>query len=435
MVKLKNPNHFRGIRMRVNVFFRNNPTIPYLVKWICISLGISLAIGSASAGFLYSLQWVTDYRELHPYLIGFLPLAGLAIGLLYHYYGKDVEAGNNLIIDQIHKPSQHIPLRMGIWVYLGTLVTHLFGGSAGREGTALQMASSIAVQITAPLKLKAIDRKILLIAAVAGGFGSVFGTPIAGAFFAMEFFRVGKINYLALFPAILTAVFADLIVKCWHVPHTHYHIDVIPSLSFLSIFYVILAGICFGICARFFSQGVFKLGQVFKANISYPPFRPLIGGIVVALIVFCMGTTKYIGLGIPTIVASFEQQLPAYDFLIKALLTILTIAAGFKGGEVTPLFFIGATLGNALGLIIPLPMGLLAGMGFVSVFAGASNTPIACCLMAMELFGVECGIFIGISCVVAYFMSGQHSIYRQQEIGQSKQQRNKQQEGKRLSEL
>ncbi len=435
MASKNKTNPFRRMGITLRIIRRNYPTVPYFLKWISISLLISFAIGTASAGFLYSLQWVTDYRELHPLIIAFLPLAGLAVGLLYHYFGKDVEAGNNLIIDNINAPKKVIPIRMGILVYLGTILTHLFGGSAGREGTALQMAGSMADQLTAPLKLQAQDRKALLIAAVAGGFGSVFGTPLAGAFFALEFYRVGKINYLALFPAILTAVFSDLVVDYWQIPHTHYHIDVIPEMGFFTVFYVIIAGLCFGLCARFFSIGIFKLGKLVKAKIAFPPLRPFIGGILIVGLVLVLGTTKYIGLGIPTIVASFEEQLPAYDFLIKAVLTIITLAMGFKGGEVTPLFFIGATLGNALGLIIPLPMGLLAGMGFVSVFAGATNTPIACCLMAIELFGMECGVFVAISCVVAYYISGQHSIYRNQVVGESKQARKLHQEGKRLSDL
>jgi H+/Cl- antiporter ClcA len=148
-----------------------------------------------------------------------------------------------------------------------------------------------------------------------------------------------------------------------------------------------------------------------------------------------LGTSKYAGLGIPTIVQSFTTQLPRYDFAIKIALTILTLAAGFKGGEVTPLFFIGATLGNALSLVIPLPMGLLAGMGFVAVFAGATNTPIACMIMGIELFGSECGIYVAIACIVSYLISGHNSIYRSQMVGQSKHFRFKRQEGKRLYEL
>lgn len=425
----KEPSSFSGLILEKSF------TVRYLLKWAAISLVIGACIGTASAGFLQSLDWATNFREEHLWLIALLPVGGLLIGLLYYYYGKDAEAGNNLLIDTIHEPRQIVPFRMAPFVYIGTIATHFFGGSAGREGTALQMAGSIADQFSKPLKLASADRKVLIIAAVAGGFGSVFGTPLAGAIFALEFFLIGRIRYNALFPAFLTAIIADLVTKLWQTPHTHYHIDLIPEVSFSTIAYATLAGILFGLCATTFSKVIHATGRVFKSAISYPPLRPFVGGIIVAGIVWAIGTTKYIGLGIPTIVEAFEHPLPAYDFAVKMALTILTLAAGFKGGEVTPLFFIGATLGNALSLFIPLPVGLLAGMGFVAVFAGATNTPIACSVMAIELFGIECGVFVSIACIVSYLISGHSSIYGRQIVGEAKHPGLTQEEGKRLNEL
>ena len=178
-----------------------------------------------------------------------------------------------------------------------------------------------------------------------------------------------------------------------------------------------------------------RSGHLFKTYITHPPLRPFVGGLIVLAIVCLLGTTKHIGLGIPTIVQSFEHPLPSYDFALKMALTILTLSAGFKGGEVTPLFFIGATLGNALAYFLPLPLGLLAGMGFVAVFAGATNTPLACTLMAMELFGSTCGIYVAIACVVAYLFSGRNSIYNKQMIGAAKHPRQSSDEGKRWTDL
>ncbi|MNS17281.1 H(+)/Cl(-) exchange transporter ClcA [compost metagenome] len=425
----------RKIFIRFRLLFRKYPLVPYLLRWVLICLILGLLIGSAAAFFLQTLQWVTTFREEHHWILFLLPAGGFLVGWLYNRYGKSVASGNNLLIDTILEPGKTIPFKMAPMVYAGTIITHLLGGSAGREGTALQMAGAIADQLHKPFKLSKEDRSTLLIAAVAAGFGAVFGTPLAGALFGIEFFLLGRLRYQALFPAVMAAVLADLVTRAWGVPHTHYPIGIVPSLSFSTLIFVLIAGILFGWCAALFSKAMDYCSTSFRKYIAYPPFRPVAGGLLILLFVWYSGTTKYIGLGIPAIVSAFDTTAMPYDFALKMLLTVITLSAGFKGGEVTPLFFIGATLGSALSLMIPLPHALLAGLGFVAVFAGATNTPLACTMMGIELFGMECGVYIALACVVAYLCSGNNSIYSSQQIDTPKHRLFGHLKGKRIQDL
>ena len=353
---------------------------------------------------------VTRFRDQHTWMLYLLPVAGLVVGLLYHHKGKGVERGNNLVFDTVHNPNDIIPFKMVPLVLTGTIITHLFGGSAGREGTALQMAAATADQLHKPFKLNAQDRAILLIAGLSAGFASVFGTPWAGIVFGVEVLLLSKTPWKAILPASAAAFIGAYVTGLWGVDHTHYSISYILPLSFRAGMYSIMAGVAFGAAAILFVQITEGFSHLFK-KIGYAPFRPFIGGIVVLFLFLPPGTYKYAGLGIPTILDSFHSASQMQDFALKILFTAITLGAGFKGGEVTPLFFIGATLGSALSLFLPLPVGLLAAMGFVSVFAGAAKTPLACCVMALELFGLSCGIYVTIACIVSYFISGRHSIY------------------------
>ena len=390
------------------------PFFSLFLKWTVICIIVGILAGMSSALFLYTLQWSTDFRDTHLWLIFFLPLGGLIIGLLYHYYGNEVVKGNNLILEEYEKPHKIIPLKMAPMVYIGTILTHFFGGSAGREGTAVQMSTAIADQFTGIFKLSKPERKAILIIGISGGFASVFGTPLTGAIFAIEVLYFSRVSLKSILPSFLTAYIAYYTVDFFKIPHTHYPKPFIPEIHLEIIPWLLFVGILFGLAARLFSTTVHFFSKQSKKWISYPPLRPFYGGLIFALIIYFSGATTYLGLGIPTILESFEVPQGAFVFFIKILATTFILGTGFKGGEVTPLFFIGATLGSALSLFVPLPVSLLAAMGFVAVFAGATHTPIACLIMGMELFGFESGIFVGSACFIAYFSSGYLGIYQSQ---------------------
>lgn len=393
------------------------------IKWIVLGSVVGLLSGTASAFFLKSLDYVTDVRLEHPWLLYLLPLGGVFVSFLYMRYGKNSAKGNNLIIEQIQDGTETIPLRMAPLVLLGTLVTHLFGGSAGREGTAVQMGGSLAEWFGKLIKISSMDRKILLMCGISGGFGSIFGTPLAGTLFGLEVVTIGLISQQALLPCFVASFVGDLVTtRLWGVHHTHYIVNEFPALSLMIILKVVLASVIFGLASMLFSELTHFLKRTFTAMISNPMIKGAVGGLIIIALVFLVGSRDYLGLGIPLIKDSFEGDVTPFAFLWKLIFTAFTLGTGFQGGEVTPLFAIGATLGNALAGILHVYGPFLAALGFIAVFCGATSTPIACFLMGIELFGSEGAIYMFIACVVSYLFSGHSSIYTSQLIGVSKSQ-------------
>lgn len=420
-----------------------------IVEWTLLAVPVALLGGSASAIFLWLLDWATTTRWAHGWLLYLLPMAGVAVGFLYYRFGKNADRGNNLILEEIHQPGGGVPTRMAPLVLIGTVLTHLFGGSAGREGTAVQMAGSLAAGFGRVFRIKPENTRVLLLAGVAAGFGSVFGTPLTGAIFAMEVIAIGRVEYDALFPALVASVVGDLTCSAWGIHHTVYHIEILNTsgrfaeLTPRLVTAALVAGIIFGLVGKLFAEVTHGLQQVFKRWIPFAPWRPALGAVIVILLTCAVGTRDYLGIGVTTpdghgvsIVNAFSAGgAEPYSWVLKLIFTAVTLAAGFKGGEVTPLFFIGATLGNTLATLFHVPVDLFAGLGFIAVFAGAANTPLACTIMGVELFGANNLIYYAIACFVAYYFSGHSGIYLSQRIGVSKLRDSSSEDNLTLAEL
>jgi H+/Cl- antiporter ClcA len=400
----------------------------FLATWLVLGSVVGVLAGASASVFLYGLQVVTSARIGTPGLLYALPLGGLVIGLLYHHLGDRSAAGNNLILDEIHGMGpameggarvRYVPRRMAPLVLLGTWVTHLFGGSAGREGTAIQMTGSLTDGFSRVVRLAPADRRLLLVAAVSGGFAAVFSVPLAGFVFGLEVRSVGRIRYDAIVPSLAAAIVGNLVFQWLDLPH-----DVTPSyelapigLEALLLAKVALAALLFGVAAMVFSELTEGLKRVFGAVVAYPPLRPFAGGLLVVGLALLVGGEDYLGLSLPLIDSSLTgAEVVWYAFALKLVFTALTLGAGFQGGEVTPLFVIGATLGAALAEPLGVPVELLASIGFVAVFAAATNTPLACTIMGLELFGVGALPYLAVGCVIAYVFSAHRGIYGAQRI-------------------
>jgi H+/Cl- antiporter ClcA len=397
-----------------------------------LALPMAFAVGSLVALFLWLLQLSIHTRFLHPWLLYFLPLAGLLIHFIYRLFGQSAEKGNNLIIEQIRKEGGAVPKRMAPLILLTTIITHLFGGSAGREGTAVQIGGSLASMFNGLFKLDAEDRKVMLTAGIAAGFGAVFGTPITGAIFAIEVLTLGKMKVNALVPALFASVLADLTVNAWQVKHTHYRIDDFSlgsdyfsrTLHFdpLLSLKIIIASAAFGLASYLFMIMVDEVKSVSLKLFKWKWMIPIAGGLIIIGLTQLLGKPDYLSLGVDpeyptavTIQSAFHLGGAGnWSWLWKTIYTAITLGTGFKGGEVTPLFYIGATLGNTLSTFLNAPIGLFAALGFIAVFAGATNTPLACTIMGAELFDVQYLPYFALACFVSYLFSGHTSIYSAQ---------------------
>lgn len=404
-------------------------------KWLLIGSVIGVLCGTASAIFLHLLKAVTNFRENNYYLIFFLPVAGAAVAYIYLKAGKNSLKGNNLILEEIQDKNEKIPFRMGVLVLFSTIVSHLFGASVGREGTAVQMGGALSEQVGRFLKVNEEERKIILMSGISGGFGAVFGTPLAGTLFGMEVSETGNIKYEAVIPCFMASFIGDIVTRGLLIKHDIYIIEFIPKESIWLFIKVIIASIIFGIAAIVFSESIHYMKNVFAGKVKNPVLRPVIGGVIVIVLTLVSGTTMYNGIGTSIISKSFTENLPDLTFLWKMVFTSISLGSGFQGGEVTPIFYVGSALGNTLAGIMNEPVSFFAALGFIAVFSGCSNAPIACFLMGIELFGSAGALYLFMASIISYIFSGHHGIYNSQIIATAKSKLLHSDEGKKLGNI
>jgi H+/Cl- antiporter ClcA len=419
-----------------------------VLRFFALVIPLAILTGSFVAFFLWSLELVTQFHWSNPWLFLLLPIAGPLTWLMYQAVNKSADGGNSLLFDRICHPSKQpwVPIAMTPLVLLGTIITHLFGGSAGREGTAVQMGGGLAGWFAQFLPKGEEWKRSLLLCGISAGFGAVFGTPVAGAIFAIEVIWLGRTRLLNLVPCLLAAVVADRVALLWGAKHSHFilpslvGVAVDPSQSIesaptflgtdLSLWWkVVVASMLFGLISILFAELSHGVNRMLKRLLTRPWLRPMVGAGFLIGLTLLLGSRNYLGLGVEpnpnldravSIRTSFETGgADLLSWFWKLLSTAITVGSGFKGGEVTPLFFIGATAGNTFATLTGAPVDLLAAIGFVAIFAGATKTPLACTVMGIELFFpdnptlVSSGfvLYLAVGCFVSRVASGRSTIY------------------------
>lgn len=389
--------------------------------WSFIGAVIGAVVGVVGIAFHILLEEVTAFRMSHPWILFLLPLGGLVIAGLYHLLRMQNDRGTNLILIAV-RVNEKVSLRLTPLIFISTIITHLLGGSAGREGAALQIGGSIGSFIGRKIKLDEKDERIITMCGMSAGFAALFGTPVAAVVFSMEVITVGIMHYSAIVPSIIAAITATGISMVCGVTPTSFTLESVPALSPSGVGSVILLGMfCAGVSVLF-CLAMETAGKYYKQIFKNGYIRIFVGGCIVVAITLLLGTRDYNGAGMDVIARAIAGEAEYPAFLWKILLTALTLGAGYKGGEIVPSFFVGATFGCVIGPWIGLPASFAAGTGMAALFCGVTNCPIASVILCVELFGAEGIAYYTLACAVSYMLSGYYGLYSEQKIMYSKMQ-------------
>lgn len=384
------------------------------LKVISVSLCCAVVMGIISFVFLKMLGLSSVFREFFPYCIWFLPLSGMLTAFVYKRYGGESSKGNNLIIQSANEGVK-VPKRLAFLTFIFTLLTHFSGGSAGREGTAVQIGGTLTSNVADKLGFKNEDRKIIILSGLSAAFGSVFGTPLAGAFFGIEVCCIGQLSVSAVIPCFLSSYLANAVTLLLGATHEVHKISAIPSLDIKSVLVFISASILFGLIGKLFALGVKYLKLLYAKIFKNTVLSALIGSVIVVLLIVLLNLNEYEGLSTWQQTTAFEGNANWYDMPVKFILTTLTLGAGFQGGEVTPLFDIGASFGGWYANMFGIEPSFLAAIGLICVFGSAANTPITTIMLGIELFGAEAVSYFVFASLISFIASGKSGIYSAQE--------------------
>lgn len=390
------------------------------LRAIVFAVLTGIVLGFVGTAFYYGMQFVTDTRLQHPWLIFLLPGAGAAIVGLYHLLHDEKDTGTNLVLSAIHS-NQNIPLRMAPLIFIATLLTHLFGGSAGREGAALQLGGSIGNSLGKLFRFDEKDQHIMIMCGMSAAFSALFGTPLAAAIFSMEVVSVGIMHYSALVPCVIASLIAHGIATACGIAPEIFPIASIPAFSPKTAIIIGVFAVLCALVSILFCTILHNAERLYKKFFQNPYIRAVVGGCIVIVLTLLVGDQTYNGTGMSVIAGCMEgNAVFPLAFLLKMLFTAATLGAGYKGGEIVPTLFIGATFGSFFATITGCSVPLCAAVGMGAVFCGVTNSPITSLLICFELFGFEGMPYFLIAIALSYMLSGYYGLYSSQKIIYSK---------------
>ena len=388
-----------------------------LVKWIVFAGVTGVALGVVGAYFARSISFVTELRANHPWILYLLPFLGLLIVFIYQFEKQG--GGTNLVLESVRE-GKRIPFRMAPMIFISTVLTHLGGGSAGREGAALQLGGSIAVKIGEIFRISEEKKKIMIMCGMAAGFSALFGTPLAATVFAIEVVTVGVVQYSALVPCTIASLTAFEVAKFCGGHAESFLVTGIPEFTLGSALKIALLAFLCAALSILFCKTLHSAEHLYKKYIKNPYLRIFVGGVLVILLAKILGTTDYLGGGMNIVERAVEGEVAPAAFVLKLIFTALTLGAGFKGGEIVPTLFVGSTFGCLFGQIIGFSPSLCAACGMIALFSAVTNSPLASLVLGFELFGFEGMAFYLIAISVGYMESGYYGLYHSQTVKYSK---------------